>query len=176
MESYYTHAIDLKKLKIRNAPRKELVDILEKIEYRGYEVEELDDERKIVITKPEGKHTFGKYKKEDFIVFVYNYTDNGLWQITHNQILVDITEKAKENPFNAIKLINLLEKTYYGEEPEDFFDEIRNIKFNTGESAELIIKVYKWLWGQKDVNYPNGLGRDMSWQPIKEIREQLLNA
>ena len=34
--------------------------------YRGYEVEELSDGRKIVITKPGGKSVYGRPKKEDF--------------------------------------------------------------------------------------------------------------
>jgi putative aldouronate transport system substrate-binding protein len=37
------------------------------------------------------------------------------------------------------------------------------------ENPEVLIKAYKWIWGQEDVNYPNGDGRKMSWAPYKEL-------
>ena len=32
---------------------------------------------------------------------------------------------------------------------------------------------YKWIWGQEDVNYPNGEGRFLSWGAYKELLESL---
>ena len=96
-KNYYTHSIDLKKIETKNKPRKEFVKILEKIEYRGYEVEQLKNGNKIVITKPGGKSVYGRPKKEDFLVFIYNPKESGLWQITHKQIFQDIEEKSQEN-------------------------------------------------------------------------------
>lgn len=61
--------------------------------YRGYEVEELPDNRKIVITKPGGKNVYRATQKEDFIVFIYNPCNDSLWQISHYQILDDIKIK-----------------------------------------------------------------------------------
>ncbi|NCN22360.1 hypothetical protein GW934_02585, partial [Candidatus Falkowbacteria bacterium] len=58
-KNIYTHEIDLKNLKIKNAPRDLFRKELEKIAYRGYEVEAISDGRKIIITKPGGKFTFG---------------------------------------------------------------------------------------------------------------------
>ena len=54
-KNVYSHSIDLKKLTITNAPRDEFAKKVIGIEYRGYEVEQCDDGRKIVITKPGGK-------------------------------------------------------------------------------------------------------------------------
>lgn len=173
MKNYYTHTIDLKKLNIRNDTKENFINKLEEIEYRGYEVEQLSDGNKIVITKPGGKSVYGRPKKEDFLVFVYFPKDNGLWQITHKQILDDIYEKSEESPTQTLKLITLLEKTIKGEEPEDFIDEILDLKFNCGQNAETLIKVYKWIWGQEDINYPNGEGRKMSWQGIEELKNEL---
>lgn len=172
-KNIYSHSIDLKKLDIRNAPRKEFAEKVIAIEYRGYEVEQCDDGRKIVITKPGGKSVFGRPKKEDILVFIYTPDDNSLWQISHQQILDDVTAKCKENSTEGKKLISLLERTLNGEEPNDFIDAIRALSFQTGEKSEALIKAYKWIWGQEDVNYPNGEGRLMSWAAYKELLKTL---
>ena len=173
MKNYYTHTIDLKEIEIRNDTKENFVKKLESIEYRGYEVEQLVDSRKIVITKPGGKSTFGRPKKEDFLVYIFQPEENGLWQISHNQILKDLYLKSEENKIETLNLINLLEKTYNGEDPNDFIDEILLLKFKVGETPEALIKVYKWIWGQEDINYPNGEGRKMSWKGIEELKKQL---
>lgn len=169
----YTHSINLEKLSIRNAPSKNFAAKLIDIEYRGYEVEQCDDGRKIVITKPGGKSVFGHPKKEDIQVFIYNPDNNELWQISHKQILEDVYAKCEENPEEGKKLIVLLEKTLKGEEPNDFIEDIRNLSFKTGERPEELIKAYKWIWGQEDVNYPNGEGRFLSWDAYKKLLESL---
>ncbi|WP_024791055.1 MULTISPECIES: hypothetical protein [unclassified Lebetimonas] len=174
-KNYYTHSVDLKKIEIKNKSREEFVKILEKIEYRGYEVEQLKNGNKIVITKPGGKTVYGRPKKEDFLVFIYNPKESGLWQITHKQIFQDIEEKSQENKKLTIELIDLLERVKNGEEPNEFIEEIDLLKFNTGESPEALLKAYKWIWGQEDVNYPNGEGREMSWKSIEEFREKIKN-
>lgn len=173
MKNIYIHSIDLKKINIRNENRDEFRLKLEAIEYRGYEVDDLMDGRKIVITKPGGKSSYGRSKKEDFLVFIYNPNDKSLWQISHKQILEDLYSKSEESKIKTIKLINLLEKAFLGEEPSDFIEEIYSLNFSTGEQPEVLIKVYKWIWGQEDVNYPNGKGRNMSWEGIEELRTEL---
>jgi hypothetical protein len=173
MKNYYKHSIDLKKLEIRNDTRENFVKKLEEIEYRGYEVEQLADGRKIVITKPGGKSVYGRPKKEDFLVFIFQPNENGLWQITHKQILEDLYFKSEEDKKETLKLISLLEKTLNGEEPNDFIDEIYALKFHNGESPESLIKAYKWIWGQEDVNYPTGEGRKMSWAGIEELKNEI---
>ena len=102
MKNYYTHKIDLKKIKIRNDKVENFRIKLEEIEYRGYEVEQLNDNRKIVITKPGGKSIYGRPKKEDFLVFIFNEDENTLWQITHKQILEDLYAKSKEDSFKTL--------------------------------------------------------------------------
>ena len=169
MKNLYRHSIDLKKISIDNTDRNAFSQQLINLPYRGYEVEELPDNRKIVITKPGGKTVYGKPKKEDFLVFIYNPSDDSLWQISHSQILDDITNKVQENKEEAKKFLSLMERTYNGEEPADFIDNIRALHFVSGESPEALIKVYKWIWGQEDINYPNGEGRMMSWKAYQEI-------
>lgn len=172
-KNIYQHSIDLEKIEIKNSGRDDFRSKLIELPYRGYEVETLSNGKKIVITKPGGKSVFGHPKKEDFLVFIYNPDTNNLWQISHTQILEDIQQKGFENKSETIKFIDLLERTLNGEEPNDYIDEILQLKFECGETPETIIKVYKWIWGQEDVNYPNGEGRYLSWGGINELRKKL---
>lgn len=171
-KNIYNHIIDLYPLTIKNAPRAEFRKKLEKISYKGYEVEQLSDGRKIIITKPGGKFVFGTVKREDFMVWVFNETGNSLWLISHKNILNDLKEKAVINKTETIKIINALEEVYNGQDPDDILVK-NNVNVSCGESLELLLKVYKWIWGQEDCNYPIGLGRDMSMNGIRELREKI---
>jgi len=104
-KNIYKHEIDLTDLEIKNAPREEFRKLLETIKYRSYEVERLADGRKIVITKPGGKFTYGTIKREDFMVWVYNPCDLTLWLISHKNIYNDLEEKGKVSPSKAIETI-----------------------------------------------------------------------
>jgi hypothetical protein len=159
----YTHKIDLKRLRVSNTSTKDFAAEIEEIPYRGYEVEDISDGRKIVITKPGGKQAFGLMKKEDFFVYIYNPKENTLWQISHKQIYDDLLEKSRNNKTETIKLLQALERVYAGEEP-DLVLATAGLKIETGEKSEVILKAYKWIWGQEDVNYPTGKGRAMSWE------------
>jgi len=168
----YQHRIELKKVEIRNS-KEDFKNQLIELPFRGYEVETLSNGNKIVITKPGGKTVFGKPKKEDFLVYIFYPEINSLWQISHKQIFEDIKQKSEENKSETKMFIDLLERTLNGEEPNDFIDQILNLDFKIGETPETIIKVYKWIWGQEDVNYPNGEGRYMSWKSIKDLQEEI---
>ncbi len=159
----YTHSIDLMRLTIKNAERDDFIKELEKIPYRGYEVEDISDGRKIVIVKPGGKQSFGRIRKEDFFVFIYKPDEQTLWQITHRQIHDDLKEKAKIDKDATIKILQVFERVYNGEDPDDILKGI-NLSTPSGENPEALIKAYKWIWGQEDVNYPTGKGRTMSWE------------
>lgn len=173
MKNIYKHTIELKKIHVENTDKKTFSQNLIDLPYRGYEVEDISDGRKIVITKPGGKSVYGRPKKEDFLVFIYNSEDDSLWQISHNQILEDVSNKVQENKEEAKKFLFLMERTFNGEEPDDFIDEIKKLRFSSGESPEALIKAYKWIWGQEDVNYPAGEGRLMSWKIYQEIISKL---
>jgi len=115
---------------------------LEGIKYRGYEVEQLSDGRKIVITKPGGKFTFGKIRREDFMVWVYNPDDLTLWLISHKDIYNELEEKGKINPCETIKIINALEEVFNGKDPEDVLKD-KKLNNPTGEPPEVLLKAYK---------------------------------
>ena len=170
----YTHEIELINLKIKNRPREEFRKLLEKVKYRGYEVEQLTDGKKIVITKPGGKFVFGRVKREDFMVWVYNPNDSTLWLISHKDIYNDLEEKGEIDSKETIKMIDALERVFDGEEPDEVLKN-SELTISSGEPPEVLLKVYKWIWGQEDCNYPEGEGREMSMKRIKELREKLRN-
>ena len=171
-KNIYTHKIELTNLQIKNRPREEFRNLLEKVKYRGYEVEQLLDGRKVVITKPGGKFTYGRIRREDFMVWIYSPKDSTLWLISHKDIYNDLEEKRKVSPNEAIKIINALEKVFSGEEPDDVLKTAK-LSRSTGEPPDVLLKVYKWIWGQEDCNYPEGEGREMSMRGLRELRKRL---
>ena len=168
----YTHRIKLRKLTIANKPREEFRELLEQVNYLGYEVENIHDGRKIVITKPGGKFVFGSVKREDFMVWIYNPADSSLWLISHKDIYNDLLLKGDTDPKATIKIIDALESVCNGEEPNSVLDRMK-LATLTGETPEVLLKVYKWIWGQEDCNYPNGEGREMSMNDIRKLRKTL---
>jgi hypothetical protein len=162
-KNVYTHEVELANLQIRNKPREEFRNLLERVKYRGYEVERLMDGRKIIITKPGGKFVFGRVKREDFMVWIYDPVGLTLWLISHKDIYADLEEKGRVNPKETIKIIDALERVYNGEEPDNVLRDAR-LMSPCGEPPEILLKAYKWIWGQEDCNYPDGKGRTMSWE------------
>lgn len=169
----YTHDIDLKKVRIKNAPSKDFATAIESIPYRGYEVEDITDGRKIVIVKPGGKQSFGRIRKEDFFVFIYNPQERTLWQISHKQIYNDLVEKSQNDKNQTINLLQAFEQVYIGKEPDEILQKMK-IDTSTGEIPEVLLKAYKWIWGQEDVNYPTGKGRAMSWEGWEKENEEMV--
>ena len=166
----YEHEIDLKDLDIKNAPKENFRKQLERIAYRGYVVEVLSDGGKIIITKPGGKFTFGTIKRDDFMVWIKNSKDNTLWLISHKNIYNDLEDKGKVNPKETVAIIDALEHVYGGEDPNDVLREVK-LDSPCGLSPEVLLKSYKWIWGQEDINYPSGKGRAMSWDGIKKNKD-----
>ncbi len=170
----YTHRIELTDLNIKNCGKDEFRKALEQVPYRGYKVEDISDGRRIVITKPGGKFVYGNVKKEDFMVFVFNPKDDTLWLISHKNILKDLEEKGAANPSETIKIIGAFERVFAGEEPDDILKQ-SELTNPVGESPEVLIKAYKWIWGQEDCNYPDGKGRVLSLEGITSLKERLLS-
>ncbi len=163
----YTAKLNTIPLKMRNAPREEFRKKLVEIPFSGYEVEILSDGRKICITKPGGKNVYGRMQVHDFMVWIYNEHKNELWRISHDEIFEDLKAKMKQNSGEAKKVILALKRVHAGDEPDDVLRENPDLgKSLHGYAPELILKVYKWIWGQEDCNYPNGEGRNMSMNSI----------
>lgn len=166
-QNIYTHSVDLTGLSIKNTDKEIFRKKLEEIPYRGYEVEKISDGRKIIITKPGGKFVFGSIKREDFMVWIFDPSKKSLWLISHKNILEDLEEKGKINPKETLAIIGALEKVYKGKEPDDVLKNLA-LKNPIGELPEVLLKSYKWIWGQEDVNYPGGKGRAMSWEGLRK--------
>ena len=173
VKNKYSHSIELKRIRVKNSKKEDFARALIELPYRGYEVEDISDGRKIVITKPGGKMSFGRLSKEDFLVFIYTPKIQDLWQVSHNQILEDLRAKAAEDKEQTTRLIDIFESVLNGTDPEDLQESISSFSFNSGELPEALLKAYKWIWGQEDVNYPTGKGRLMSWEAIAELRDSL---
>ncbi len=62
-----------------------------------------------------------------------------------------------------MQLLKAFKRVYNGEDPDDVLKEI-NLRTTTDDNPEALLKAYKWIWGQEDVNYPTGKGRAMSWE------------
>lgn len=135
----YKHEIDLSSLKIKNQSREEFRKALENIKYKGYEVESISDGRKIVITKPGGKFSFGTVKRDDFMVWIYNPKDDSLWLISHKNIFDDLESKAACDPKETLRIIEALGTVYNGSEPGDVLIEM-GLKNPCGEKPEVLLK------------------------------------
>jgi len=166
-KNIYTHSIQLEVLNLKNSNKEEFRSALEALPYKGYEVEQIADGRKIVITKPGGKFSFGTIKRDDFMVWIYKPKDESLWLISHKNILEDLKIKAQTDPVATKQVIEALRRVYEGEEPNEV---LGSYAFSNmaGELPETLLKAYKWIWGQEDVNYPTGKGRAMSWEGLKK--------
>lgn len=101
------------------------------------------------------------------MVWIYNPEGSTLWLISHKNIYEDLEKKGEVNPAATICIIDALERVYKGEEPNEILVQ-GPLENPVGETAELLLKAYKWIWGQEDVNYPDGKGRAMSWEGLKK--------
>jgi hypothetical protein len=170
MANKFIYNVHLIPLSISNKRQDELRDELNNIPYLLYEVETLLDGRKIVINKPGGKRNYGRLSKNDFMVFIYTPSLKELWLISHDEIFSDIEEKLKFKKEYGNTVIDALEEVCNGKEPDDVIRE-KSLTDKYGLSVELLLKVYKWIWGQEDVNYPTGKGRWLSMDPIKSLKK-----
>tara|TARA_Y100000389_G_C17238186_1_gene401706 strand:- start:75 stop:653 length:579 start_codon:yes stop_codon:yes gene_type:complete len=181
-KNVYFHEINTTKLVIPNINNNDFQKKLEEIPYLLYEVEEINDGRKIVINKPGGKNVFGSVKREDIMVFIYLPTDKSLWLISHKDIKNDLKEKFKESKEQSKAYVDILKKVFNGTEPSDLSNDIKKLNFQNSENPDVIIKALKWIWGQEDCNYPpqtirksgpdkgkNYEGRKMSFKYIQEV-------
>ena len=62
-------------------------------------------------------------------------------------------------------LIEALYRVCCGDEP-DFVINRMHLRDTIGIPVETILKVYKWIWGQEDCNYPTKEGRWLSMNAL----------
>ncbi|MBL7061255.1 MAG: hypothetical protein ISS54_00775 [Dehalococcoidia bacterium] len=160
--------VKLERCRIKNAPPEEFCKQVIALPQLGYEVEDLSDGRKIVLTKPGGKSV------NDIMVWVYEGPGGTHWRPSHGQIKKDLQLKLSYHKDNGLAIIEALEKVYEGVEPDDILSADPLLARNLpGLPVDLILKAYKWIWAQEDMNYPPPRfeGRAMSMRGIRELKE-----
>ena len=119
-----------------------------RIKYR-YHVETLSDNRKIYLERPTRRFDF------DFKVAVENWNAKG----THEEIMVDLEGKARENPKDFRLLMDAIKQTHSCNDVDQILSNYR-LSFQKGWSVELLLKVLKWYFILEDIYYWNYQGRD----------------
>lgn len=165
MNKIFKYKVNLLPLDIPNAPQDIFRAELNGIPYLLYQVEEMKNGSVIAINKPGGKRNFGKLSRDDFMVFIFDPYEESLWLISHDDISDDISEKYAYDEEEAFLLVKGLYKVCCGEEPDDVIAEL-GLQNTVGIDVETILKVYKWIWGQEDCNYPTQKGRWLSMEAI----------
>jgi hypothetical protein len=92
------------------------------------------------------------------MVFIFDPSTEELWLISHDEIFADIEAKLKDNRQVDLRIIDALLDVCNGEEPEFVLEKYQFNITLTGLPVDLLLKTYKWIWGQEDVNYPKGEG------------------
>ncbi len=161
----FKYKVNLAPLKIENQEQDAFREALYDIPYLLYEVENLSTGEIIAINKPGGKRNFGRLSRDDFMVFIYNPSEESLWLISHGEISDDIAEKYEYNRNSAIDLIEALYHVCNGSEPDYVIRKMR-LRDTVGIPCETILKAYKWIWGQEDCNYPTKAGRWLSMNAL----------
>ena len=99
------------------------------------------------------------------MVFIFNPNEQSLWLISHNEIRDDIISKYDYDSTQALELLKGLYYVCSGNEPDDVLNRL-HLRNTIGLPVETILKVYKWIWGQEDCNYPTKKGRWLSMSAL----------
>ncbi len=164
-KNLFNHNVQLVPLNIKNAEQNTFRMELMNVPYLLYEVETLSTGEKIVINKPGGKRSWGRLSRNDFMVFIYSPDNEGLWLISHPEILEDLKLKYQADKKETENIIYGLLDVCNGLEPDNVIIN-RRLKNINGIETEKLLKVYKWIWDQEDCNYPTAEGRWLSMNAI----------
>ena len=160
-------------LTIENAERVSFRRALVAIPKGNYEVEQLSDGRTVCIVKPGGKVQEGY--AHDFEVLLCDSAKTQGWRISHTAIYNDVKKKLAANRLNGEQVIKALWEVHDGKEPKEVLAARANLSADLpGHPAEALLKVYKWVWGQEDCNFPDWpkeKGRTLSMDSIEKLLE-----
>jgi len=121
-----------------------------------YFVEKLNDGRRVYLLRPTHLN-----KGIDFQVWVEKFKDKEDGRPGHNDIFADLRGKQQEDPELIEKLLNAIDLVWECEEPDEVLKKYTNLDFKTGFSAEMLLKILKWLFIEQDITYWNYDGRGM---------------
>ncbi|MDL2219128.1 DNA adenine methylase [Ruminococcaceae bacterium OttesenSCG-928-O06] len=129
--------------------------------YRYY-VETLADGNRIFLERPATLN-----KGFDFVIHVENYQFvNRKTNPRHDDIIGDLAAKKAENQRTYAQLIESVREVHQCQEIDDAMCDFR---FESGYSAELLLKVIKWFFIEQDIRYWNWTGRDKFLAAIEDI-------
>lgn len=141
-KNLFNHNVQLVPLNIKNAEQNTFRMELMNVPYLLYEVETLSTGEKIVINKPGGKRSWGRLSRNDFMVFIYSPDNEGLWLISHLEILEDLKLKYQADKKETENIIYGLLDVCNGLEPDNVIIN-RKLKNINGIETEELLKVYK---------------------------------
>jgi hypothetical protein len=130
-----------------------------------YNVETLSDGRRIYLTRP-------AYLKKgfDFRINVEGTIFKTKQEYPkHDDIFDDLRLKSKKAPVLYKKLHLAIDRVYNCKDPVEVLPGCINLKFETGHSVELILKVIKWFLIEQDIRDWNYSGRRMFKNGVDEI-------
>lgn len=161
--------VELHRCRIANTLPEEFREQVLRLPLLAYDMEELRDGRKVVVTKPGGKST------NDIMVWIYEGPDGTHWRPSHGLIHTDLEEKLAYDRAKGLAVVGALEKVFEGTDPEDVIEVGPRLGENLpGLPVDLILKAYKWIWVQEDCNYPppKFKGRQMSMDGIQDLKQR----
>jgi hypothetical protein len=130
-----------------------------------YYVEKIANGNRIYLTRPAYLN-----KGFDFVVAVENTSfSSGRNVPSQEDVFRDLVKKKKENPSSYERLYRAICSVYDCKSPEDELKALNDLKFTSGFSIELLLKVIKWLLIEQDVTYWNWSGRSMFKSRVDEI-------
>ena len=97
----------------------------------------------------------------------FNFWKDDNKEYLESEIKADIRKKYEDNNEMTIGLVKGLFYVCNGAEP-DLIIERLGLKDTIGIDVETLLKVYKWIWGQEDCNYPKQKGRWLSMDGLLE--------
>ncbi|MFA4946343.1 MAG: DNA adenine methylase [Candidatus Micrarchaeia archaeon] len=141
-------------------------DEVQHVMHYTYFVETIADGSRIYLKRPARLN-----KGMDFQVNAENflkYENGNNKPPSHKDIIKDLKNKKKEAPKKFAQLMKLIARVYNCEEPDEVLSG-SNLKFNSGATIELLLKLLKWLFIEQDMTYWSYDGREMLKRGIDEL-------
>ena len=141
----------------------------------AYCVDRLSDGKEICITRPGEKLVYGQpSERHDFMVWTYDRAQSRCLFVTHPGTKRDIRLKLASNRELGVALIDAIRRVSKGEEPTAAMEYMPRLGPVVGESPELLLKNYKWIFGEEDCNYPSSIGSNQGRSMFMNELEALL--
>lgn len=128
-----------------------------------YFVETLKDGRRVFLLRPTYLN-----KGIDFQVWVELFDGKKDGRPSHQDIFNDLKIKKKENSKDFPKLVEAIKRVWNCEEPDSILADVKEVEFQKGWPAEMLLKILKWLFIEQDITYWNYDGRGMLFDAIKK--------